>query len=321
MSALFRLSGRRVWVAGHRGMVGSALRRRLVELGAEVLTVSRQDCDLRDQSQVRGWIAKHRPEAIIVAAGLVGGIQANRTRPAEFLYDNLLIAANIIKASAACEVRKLLYLGSSCIYPREAPQPVEEEHLLSGPFEPTNEWYALAKVTGIKLCQAFRRQYGHDFIAAVPTNLYGPGDNFDAINGHVIPALMRRLHEARLQGALSVDIWGTGRAQREFLYVEDAADALCWLMENYSAEEIINVAGGQSVNIAELAALLAGIVGYSGEFHFDPSKPDGIPRKVLSAARIRALGWQPKIALQEGLRRTYEWFLNHSVKSAPAGVT
>jgi GDP-L-fucose synthase len=302
-------------------MVGSALRRRLVELGAEVLTVSRQDCDLRDQSQVRGWIAKHRPEAIIVAAGLVGGIQANRTRPAEFLYDNLLIAANIIKASAACEVRKLLYLGSSCIYPREAPQPVEEEHLLSGPFEPTNEWYALAKVTGIKLCQAFRRQYGHDFIAAVPTNLYGPGDNFDAINGHVIPALMRRLHEARLQGALSVDIWGTGRAQREFLYVEDAADALCWLMENYSAEEIINVAGGQSVNIAELAALLAGIVGYSGEFHFDPSKPDGIPRKVLSAARIRALGWQPKIALQEGLRRTYEWFLNHSVKSAPAGVT
>lgn len=321
MSALFRLSGRRVWVAGHRGMVGSALRRRLVELGAEVLTVSRHECDLREQSQVRGWIAKHRPEAIFVAAGLVGGIEANRTRPAEFLYDNLLIAANIIEASAACEVPKLLYLGSSCIYPREAPQPVDEGLLLTGPFEPTNEWYALAKVSGIKLCQAFRRQYGHDFIAAVPTNLYGPGDNFDVTSGHVIPALMRRLHEARLQGAQSVDIWGTGRAEREFLYVEDAADGLCWLMENYSAEEIINVAGGQSVNIAELAALLAAIVGYSGEFHFDTSKPDGIPRKLLSAARIRALGWQPKIALQEGLRRTYEWFLNQLCEVAPAGVT
>jgi GDP-L-fucose synthase len=305
----FRLTGKRVWVAGHAGMVGSALCRALSAKGVTLLTVSRARCDLRDQAAVHAWVAENRPDAVFVAAAVVGGIEANRTRPAEFLYDNLLIAANIIHSAAASNVRKLMFLGSSCFYPRQAEQPIREQTLLTGPFEPTNEWYAVAKVAGVKLCQAYRRQYGKDFIAAVPTNLYGPGDNFDLAGSHVIPALIRRLHEAAAEGARSVELWGTGRPRREFLYVDDAALALLHLMENYSSEAIINVAGGEEISIADLAALIAEVVGYTGGFHFDASKPDGMPRKMLDDTLIRATGWRPSISLKEGLEGTYAWFL------------
>ena len=305
----FRLAGKRVWVAGHAGLVGSALCRALTETGAELLTVSRAGCDLRDQAAVRAWVTGNRPDAIFIAAAVVGGIEANRTRPAEFLYDNLLIAANIIHSAGAANVRKLMFLGSSCFYPRQAEQPIREQTLLTGPFEPTNEWYAVAKVAGVKLCQAYRRQYGKDFIAVVPTNLYGPGDNFDVAGSHVIPSLIRRLHEAAVEGARKVELWGTGRPRREFLYVDDAARALVHLMENYSSEEIINVAGGEDITIADLAALIAEVVGYTGGFHFDTSKPDGMPRKMLDDTLIRATGWRPAISLKDGLERTYAWFL------------
>ncbi|MCU1275777.1 MAG: fcl2 [Bryobacterales bacterium] len=305
----FPLTGKRVWVAGHAGMVGSALCRALSAKGVQLLTVGRLLCDLRDQAAVHAWVAENRPDVVFVAAAVVGGIEANRTRPAEFLYDNLLIAANIIHSAAAANVRKLMFLGSSCFYPRQAEQPIREQTLLTGPFEPTNEWYAVAKVAGVKLCQAWRRQYGKDFIAVVPTNLYGPGDNFDLAGSHVIPSLIRRLHEAAAEGARSVELWGTGRPRREFLYVDDAALALLHLMENYSSEEIINVAGGEDISIADLAALIAEVVGYTGGFHFDTSKPDGMPRKMLDDTLIRATGWRPSISLKEGLKCTYAWFL------------
>jgi GDP-L-fucose synthase len=311
MTKPFSVSGRRVWVAGHAGMVGSALVQRLAPMGAEVLTVSRTECDLRDQSAVHAWVARNRPDAVFIAAAVVGGIEANRTRPAEFLYDNLLIAANIIHASADSGVGKLMFLGSSCFYPREAEQPIREETLFTGPFEPTNEWYAVAKAAGVKLCQAYWRQYGKDFIAVVPTNLYGPRDNFDLTGSHVVPALIRRVHEAKLTSLGPVELWGTGRPCREFLYVEDAADALVYLMENYSNEEIINVAGGEYISIAELAELVADVVGYRGGFSFDTSKPDGMPRKMLDSTHIRGTGWRPVISLREGLQRTYAWFLDH----------
>jgi GDP-L-fucose synthase len=311
MSEPFGLEGRRVWVAGHSGMVGSALCRALALRGAQILTVTRRECDLRDQAAVHAWVAANRPDAIFIAAAIVGGIEANRTRPVDFLYDNLLIAANIIHAAAAAGTRKLMFLGSSCFYPRETEQPIREETLLTGPFEPTNEWYAVAKVAGVKLCQAYRRQFGKDFIVAVPTNLYGPGDHFDPTAGHVIPALMLRLHEAAVERKHPVGLWGTGTPRREFLYVDDAAVALLHLMETYSSEEIINVAGGEDVSIAELANLIAEVVGYTGGFRFDTSKPDGMPRKMLDDTRIRATGWRPTVSLKEGLQRTYNWFLEH----------
>jgi GDP-L-fucose synthase len=308
MNAGFSLAGKRIWVAGHTGLVGSALVRRLVSTGAETLCVGRSACDLRDQAVVHRWVADNRPDAIFIAAGLVGGIEANRTRPAEFLYDNLLIGANIIHAAASFGVAKLMFLGSSCCYPREAAQPIHEDSLLTGPFEPTNEAYAVAKVAGIKLCQAYRRQHGHDFIAVVPTNLYGPGDNFDPAGGHVIAAMLRRFHEAGLNGVEEVEVWGTGRPRREFLYIDDAADALVCLMERYSGEEIVNVAGGEDVSIAELAELAASTVGYSGRVRFDASRPDGMPRKALDATQMAAMGWYPRTPLKTGLRQAYDWY-------------
>jgi GDP-L-fucose synthase len=305
----YALPGSRVWVAGHTGMVGSALVRRLAAEGACVLTVDRAACDLRDQAAVHGWVDENRPEAIFLAAALVGGIEANRTRPAEFLYDNLVIAANVVHAAAASGVRKLMFLGSSCFYPREADQPIREDALLTGPFEPTNEAYAVAKLAGVKLCQTYRRQYGKDFIAVVPTNLYGPGDNFDPAGSHVIPGLIRRFHEAKIDGAPFVELWGTGRPTREFLFVDDAADALVHLISNYSSEEIINVAGGECTSIAQLARRIRDLVGYTGEIRFDTSKPDGMPRKALDATRILRVGWSPRVSLDDGLVETYEWFL------------
>ena len=305
---MYSLAGKRVWVAGHAGMVGSALVRRLGAAPAAVLSAARAELDLRDQAAVRQWVRRHKPQAVFVAAAVVGGIEANRSRPAEFLYDNLAIAANVIHAAASEDVEKLMFLGSSCFYPREAAQPIREDSLLTGPLEPTNEWYAVAKIAGVKLCQAYRRQYGKDFIAVVPTNLYGPGDNFDLAGGHVVPSLIRRIHEAKAAGCAPVVLWGTGRPRREFLYVDDAADALVHLMENYSAEEVLNVAGGEDVSIAELARAVAEVVGYTGGFTFDPSRPDGMPRKMLDDGRIRATGWRPQVPLKIGLQRTYDWF-------------
>ncbi|MBV8731874.1 MAG: GDP-L-fucose synthase [Acidobacteriia bacterium] len=312
------MEGRSVWVAGHSGMVGSALCRALAQRGIQLLTVSRRDCDLRDQAAVHAWVARNQPDAIFIAAAVVGGIEANRTRPVDFLYDNLLIAANVIHAAAAADTHKLMFLGSSCFYPRETEQPIREASLLTGPFEPTNEWYAVAKVAGVKLCQAYRRQFGKDFIAVVPTNLYGPGDHFDPAVGHVIPALMLRLHEAVVTGAHPVELWGTGAPRREFLYVDDAAAALLHLMEIYSSEEIINVAGGEDISIRELADLIAEVVGYTGGFRFDTSKPDGMPRKMLDDTRIRATDWRPMVSLKEGLARTYAWFLEHALTGSTA---
>jgi GDP-L-fucose synthase len=305
----FRVEGKRVWVAGHAGMVGSALSRRLARLDCELLTVSRSELDLRRQTQVEDWMRAHRPDAVILAAATVGGILANDSRPVDFLYDNLAIAGNVIHAAAEAGVNKLMFLGSSCFYPRLAEQPIHEDSLLTGPLEPTNEWYAVAKIAGAKLCQAYRRQQGLDFIAVAPTNLYGPGDNFDPLASHVVPALVRRFHEARLSARPAVEIWGTGTPRRELLFVEDACDALLFLMERYSSEQIINVAGGEVVSIRELAELIAGIVGYHGDIRYDTSRPDGMPHKALSAERILAMGWKPRTGLREGLRRTYEWYL------------
>ena len=307
----YPLEGKRVWIAGHKGMVGSALVRRLAQTGAELLTANRAELDLRDQTAVNNWVRQNLPDAVLIAAATVGGIEANRSRPAEFLFDNLMIAANVIQAAAESQVGKLMFLGSSCFYPREAEQPIREESLLTGPFEPTNEWYAVAKVTGIRLCQAYRRQHGKDFIAVVPTNLYGPGDNFDLSSGHVIPALMRRFHEAKLNGVDRVELWGTGRPLREYVYVDDAAAAMVLLMESYSEEAIINIAGGQEVSINALARQIAHIVEYRGELLYNSSKPDGMPRKVLDGSRIRLLGWEPSTVFSEGLARTYEWFLQN----------
>lgn len=314
----FDLSGKRVWVAGHRGMVGSALVRRLSRDDREVLAVGRDRVDLRDHRAVDGWIRDARPDAIFVAAGTVGGIEANRTRPAEFLYDNVAIATNIIQSAAENGVAKLMYLGSSCIYPRLADQPVSEESLLTGPLEPTNEWYAIAKVAGVKLCQAYRQQYGHDFIAVVPTNLYGPGDSFDLASGHVISALMRKIDTAKSDGG-SVDVWGTGKPRREFMYVDDAADAMVFLMSAYSSSEIVNIAGGENISIAELAALIADVVGFDASFRFDDSKPDGMPFKSLDCGRLSALGWQPLTSLREGLVRTYQWWQNSKSRVESGG--
>jgi len=309
----YALSGKRVWVAGHRGMVGAALLRRLRAENCTLLTAPRNTLDLTRQAEVERWMDENRPEAVFLAAARVGGIMANSRYPAEFIYDNLMIEANIIRAAHRAGVEKLLFLGSSCIYPKLAPQPITEAALLTGPLEPSNEAYAIAKIAGIKLCQAFRSQYGCDFISAMPTNLYGPGDNFDLETSHVMPALMRKAHEAKLAGADQMVIWGTGRAQREFLHVDDAADALVHLMRHYSGKEPVNVGAGQDISIGELARLIADIVGFAGRIVNDSSKPDGTPRKLLSVEKLHELGWQPQIGLAEGLERTYRWFLENGV--------
>jgi len=305
---IFELGGKKVWVAGHRGMVGSAIVRRLAGAGCDLLTADRRTLDLRDQAAVGTWMAKARPDAIFLAAATVGGIMANDTRPAEFIYDNLAIETNIVHAAWRSGVKKLLFLGSSCIYPKHAPQPMSEDALLTGSLEPTNQWYAIAKIAGLKLCQAYRRQYGCDFIAAMPTNLYGIEDNFDLASSHVVPALMAKIHAAKLAGARAVPIWGTGAPRREFLYVDDLADALVFLMERYSGEDFVNVGTGIDLTIAELAETVARVVGYSGRFDYDRSKPDGTPRKLLDVSRLAALGWRAATTLDAGLAATYRWY-------------
>ncbi len=311
MTKLYDLSGKRVWVAGHRGMVGSAIVRRLADLGCEVLTVGRDIADLRRQAEIEAWLAEAKPEAIFLAAATVGGIHANDTRPGEFLYDNLMIEGNVIEAARRIGVEKLMLLGSSCIYPRMATQPMDEAQLLTGPLEPTNEWYAIAKIAGIKLCQAYRKQYGCDFVSVMPTNLYGPGDNFDLAQSHVIPALMRKAHEAKQRGDAALPVWGTGKPKREFLHVDDMADACVYVMEHYSDAPQVNVGTGEDLSIADLAHLVAETVGYEGELQFDPDKPDGTPRKLLDVSRLHALGWRHRIDLPQGLTGTYQWFLDN----------
>jgi GDP-L-fucose synthase len=309
----YDLTDKRVFVAGHRGMVGSAVVRRLGSENCTVLTADRAEVDLKNQAAVRDWFAANRPDSVVLAAAKVGGIFANDSYPADFLYDNLMIEANVIEAAHRVDVEKLLFLGSSCIYPKFAEQPIAEQALLTGPLEPTNEWYAIAKIAGIKLAQAYRRQYGHDFISAMPTNLYGPGDNFDLQSSHVLPALMRKAHEANLAGAESIEIWGTGTPRREFLHVDDLADACIFLLKTYSADEHVNVGSGSDVTILELTEMVARAVGFTGAVTQDVSKPDGTPRKLMSASKLRAMGWQPGIALEDGIATTYSWFLEHQV--------
>ena len=305
----YPLAGKRVWVAGHRGMVGGAVARQLGEEGCTVLTVGRDRLDLRDAAAVKAWMAAERPQAVVLAAAKVGGIVANDSWPADFLYDNLAIENAIIHGAFETGVEKLLFLGSSCIYPKFAPQPITEDALLTGPLEPTNEWYAIAKIAGIKLCQAYRRQHRRDFISAMPTNLYGPGDNFDLTSSHVIPALMRKAHEARQSKAASMTIWGSGTPRREFLHVDDCASALVFLLKNYSGDGHINVGSGTDVTIEELARLVMRVVGFEGSLVRDTSKPDGTPRKLMSNDKLAAMGWSPSISLEDGLKSTYRWFL------------
>jgi GDP-L-fucose synthase len=309
---VFELKGKRVFVAGHRGMVGSAVVRKLAQEECEVLTATRQELDLKDQSAVRKWMADEKPRVVVLAAAKVGGILANDTYPADFLYDNLMIEANVIEAAFRQNVEKLLFLGSSCIYPKLAPQPIPEEALLTGPLEPTNEWYAIAKIAGIKLCQAYRRQHGVDYISAMPTNLYGPGDNYNLQSSHVIPALIRKAHEAKLGGADSMEIWGTGSPMREFLHTDDCADALVHLLKVYSGDEHVNVGSGEDMTIEALAYLVMDVVGFEGELVKDLSKPDGTPRKLMQADRLRELGWAPRIGMREGLEDAYRWFVDHN---------
>jgi GDP-L-fucose synthase len=300
----------RVYIAGHAGLVGSAIVRRLQSAGhSNILTATRHELDLRDQAAVTEWFMANRPEYVYLVAGTVGGIVANSTRPAEFIYDNLMIHGTVVHAAHLAGVKKLLYLGSSCIYPRDATQPITEEELLTGPLEPTNEWYAIAKIAGIKMCQAYRRQYGCNFISAMPTNLYGPNDNFDLTSSHVLPALIRKFHEAKVAGAPSVEIWGTGSPMREFLHVDDLADACLHLMDHYEGDSHINVGTGVDLPIRELAEKIRDVVYPEAELRFDTSKPDGTPRKVLNVDRLTATGWKARIDLDTGIRTTYEWFL------------
>lgn len=304
--SIYSLEGKRVWVAGHRGMVGSAIVRRLAQEDCEVLTVDRTKVDLRNQAQTSEWIAETKPQAVFLAAAKVGGILANDTRPAEFLYENLMIESNIIDASYRAGVEKLLFLGSSCIYPKFADQPIKEEALLTGALEPTNEWYAIAKIAGIKLTQAYRKQYGCDFISAMPTNLYGPGDNFDLTSSHVLPALIRKAHEAKTRGDKEITIWGTGTPRREFLHADDCADALVFLMKNYSDDTHVNVGSGEDISILDLTKLICEIVEFEGEIKHDLSKPDGTPRKLMSAEKLRGMGWESQKDLVVGITLVYQ---------------
>jgi GDP-L-fucose synthase len=306
----YDLGGKKVWVAGHKGMVGSAIVRRLATEGCEILISDRRDVDLTRQDQVENWMATNRPNVVFVAAAKVGGIFANDTYPADFLYDNLLLEANIIHSAHKVGVEKLLFLGSSCIYPKFADQPIIEEALLTGALEATNEWYAIAKIAGIKLCQAYRKQHGNDFISAMPTNLYGSGDNFDLNSSHVMPALIRKAHEAKISGADNVVVWGTGTPRREFLHVDDCADACVHLMKHYSDVGHVNVGSGTDVTIRELTELVCDVVGFRGKIVNDLSKPDGTPRKLMSGAKLLSLGWRPRIALNNGIAATYKAFLD-----------
>lgn len=302
----------RIFVAGHRGLVGSAIVRRLQAEGcSNLLLRSSAELDLRDQLAVERFFAAERPELVYLAAAKVGGIQANDSYPADFIRDNLLIQTNVIDAAYRHSTRKLLFLGSSCIYPKHAPQPMPESCLLTGPLEPTNEWYAVAKIAGVKMCQAYRRQYGFDAVCIMPTNMYGPGDNFNLQSSHVLPALLRKFHEAKQRREEQVVVWGTGTPRREFLHVDDLADACVYLMERYDSGEPLNVGWGEDIAIGELASLVGEIVGFTGKLRFDTSKPDGTPRKLLDVTRLRALGWAPKIPLRQGIAATYEWFLRH----------
>jgi len=320
MTGSFPLAGKRVYVAGHRGMVGSAVVRRLASEDCTVLTADRS-VDLREQAAVRGWFDRERPEVVVVAAAKVGGILANDSFPADFLYDNLMIEANLIEAAFRHDVAKLLFLGSSCIYPKLAVQPIVEEALLTGPLEPTNEWYAVAKIAGIKLCQAYRRQHGCDYISAMPTNLYGPGDNYDLASSHVLPALIRKAHEAKLAGSASIVLWGTGTPLREFLHVDDLADACVFLLRNYSGAEHVNVGYGSDIAIGEVARLVARVVGFTGSLEHDITKPDGTPRKLMDSGRIRAMGWSPQIPLEDGIADAYRHFLAAEADKAGGAAT
>jgi GDP-L-fucose synthase len=306
---LFDLAGRRVFVAGHRGMVGAALVRRLQAERCEVITAERDALDLTRQDSTERWFAANKPEAVFLAAARVGGIHANATYPADFIADNLAIALNGVQAAHAAGVTKLMFLGSSCIYPKLAPQPMSEEQLLTGPLEPTNEWYAVAKIAGIKLCQAYRRQHGVDFVSVMPTNLYGPGDNYHPENSHVPAALIRRFHEAKLADAPSVTVWGTGAPLREFLAADDLADACIFVMKHYSGDDFLNIGAGKEISIGEFARTVADVVGYRGKLEFDTTRPDGMPRKLLDSARLNALGWRPRTPLREGLAAAYADFL------------
>jgi GDP-L-fucose synthase len=302
----------RIFVAGHRGLVGSAILRRLESAGfRHILTATREQLDLRDQAAVNYWFKANRPEYVFLVAGTVGGILANSTRPAEFIYDNMMIHATVVQSAHLFGAKKLLYLGSSCIYPRECTQPMTEAALLTGALEPTNEPYAIAKIAGIKLCQAYRRQYGSDFISAMPTNLYGPNDNYDLTSSHVLPALIRKFDDAKVDGRDRVEIWGTGSPRREFLHVDDLADACVFLMDHYSAPEHINVGTGEDLSIRELAELVREIVHPGARLTFDTSKPDGTPRKLLDVSRLHALGWHHQIALRDGIRSAHDWYLTH----------
>ncbi|MGE0255147.1 MAG: GDP-L-fucose synthase family protein [Alphaproteobacteria bacterium] len=311
----------RIFVAGHRGMVGSALCRRLAAAGHDNLVLRTRDAlDLTDQAAVRAFFAETRPEYVFLAAARAGGIVANDTLPADFIAINLMIQTNVIDAAWRAGARKLMFLGSTCIYPRLAPQPIPEDALLTGPLEPTNQWYAVAKIAGIKMAEAYRRQHGFDAVSVMPTNLYGPGDNFDLAGSHVIPALMRKIHTAKLAGAGEVTLWGSGTPRREFLHVDDLADACVYLMDTWSEDQFVNIGAGIDQSIAELAATIAEVVGWKGRFVHDRSKPDGMPRKLIDVTRLHALGWTPKIPLREGLARTYEWFCANegSVREIPA---
>ena len=306
----YSLKGKRIWVAGGTGMVGSTVVRRLArETPAEVLTVSSQELDLRNQAAAQSWITENKPDAIFMAAAKVGGIHANNTYPAQFLYDNLMMAANVINGAHRAGVEKLLFLGSSCIYPKMAEQPIAESSLMTGPLEPTNAPYAIAKISGVYLCETYRREYGCDFISAMPTNLYGTGDNYHPENSHVIPALIRRAHEAKVSGAMSLSVWGSGTPRREFLHADDCADALIHAMKNYSDSGPINIGSGTDMTIAELARVICDVVGFEGELVFDTSKPDGTPRKLMSGAKLESLGWSPQIGLKNGLKSAYQDFL------------
>jgi GDP-L-fucose synthase len=315
---MYDLTNKRIWVAGHRGMVGSAVVRRLARENCTVVTATRSEVDLTRQVEVEAFVKDARPDAIVLAAAKVGGILANDTFPADFLYENLLIETSVFGAAHANNVDRLLFLGSSCIYPKLAPQPITEDALLTGPLEPTNEWYAIAKIAGIKMAQAFRRQYGRDYISAMPTNLYGPGDNFDLKSSHVLPALIRKAHDAKINHADTITVWGTGTPRREFLHADDCADALVFLLQHYSGDAHVNVGSGTDLSILELTEMVNRVVGYSGRIVHDLSKPDGTPRKLMSAGKLSAMGWSPRIELEAGIEETYRWFLEHDAKGKAA---
>ncbi len=313
----FEPKGKRIFVAGHRGMVGSAIVRRLASEDCEILSATHAELDLTNQDATRAWIATNLPDAVVVAAAKVGGILANSTLPADFLFDNLMIASNLIDACHRSNVSRFLFLGSSCIYPKMAPQPISEDALLTGPLEPTNEWYAIAKIAGIKLTQAYRAQYGRDYISAMPTNLYGTGDNFDLKSSHVLPALIRKAHEAKLSGVDAITLWGTGAPRRELLHSDDCADACVLLLKEYSGKDHVNVGSGDDSTILELAETVCRIVGFKGRIDFDRTKPDGTPRKLMDPTKLRNLGWSPRIRLEDGIRDTYQWYLENGPDQQP----